>query len=581
MVAKKIRTRLSLLLAAAMISVPIGFAGAASDINGHWAEKEIGVFLQKGDISGYPDGSFKPDNTITRAEFISLLNREALLAPTPATGFSDVTADDWYSGQIGAAVKAGYVSGYPDGMFHPNETLTREQAAAMLTSLLHLQAKGNDSKVFTDQSQISVWAGQSVLAAIEAGALSGYPDGSFQPQKGMTRAETVVMVSRVLHYFSTIQTQMEQPSNGVGNQQTTTAGTTASTPTNPTTTGTTTTTTTSTTTPTQTTTTTTSTSSQYVSVGDPNSIGNSHHHSSSVVEAVYSNGVYKASTGNGEISFQGEGGRGANPDGIIDSAGCIGGIHVFQQGTHLAFATDIQSTDPALTTATLNPVVEVWTTDSTPTLVQTIQMAYGPHPPSNLNGPHFWTAGLQLTDQWVTGDYSYRFVVNGQYAFTPQNHIFTVQPKPVVAVKGDNGVYTAPTGHGEISFQGEGGRGANPDGIIDSAGCIGGIHVFQQGTHLAFATDIQSTDPALTTATMNPVVEIWSTGGTPTLVQTIQMTYGPHPPSNPAGPHFWTAGLQLTNQWATGDYTYKFVVNNQYVFVPENNTLTITAAQQP
>ncbi|MFZ5632937.1 MAG: S-layer homology domain-containing protein [Bacillota bacterium] len=98
-------------------------AGAAfaqpSDIAGHWAGKQIGDWISKGLASGYPDGTFKPDNTITRAEFVTLANKAFGFNQSVQTDFSDVKSADWFAAEVAKAGAAGYVSGYEDGTYGP------------------------------------------------------------------------------------------------------------------------------------------------------------------------------------------------------------------------------------------------------------------------------------------------------------------------------------------------------------------------------------------------------------------------------------------------------------------------------
>jgi len=82
------------------------------DIGGHWAEDTIAKWVEQGLISGYTDGTFRPDNSITRAEFMALVNRAFGFNKKAAIGFFDVSATDWFYDEIAKAVKAGYISGY-------------------------------------------------------------------------------------------------------------------------------------------------------------------------------------------------------------------------------------------------------------------------------------------------------------------------------------------------------------------------------------------------------------------------------------------------------------------------------------
>ncbi|WPD19665.1 SpoIID/LytB domain-containing protein [Thermaerobacter composti] len=166
-----------------------------ADIEGHWAEESIRLLAGAGVIEGYRDGTFRPDRSLTRAEFVTLVNEAGGLAPAKYSGtFKDVRTDDWYAGQVAAAVKAGYIKGYPDGTFKPDRKITRNEMAVALAKAMQLPAGG--SLTFKDRDAIPAWARSSVAAAVAAGYLSGYPDGTFRGNHSATRAEMATIVDR-------------------------------------------------------------------------------------------------------------------------------------------------------------------------------------------------------------------------------------------------------------------------------------------------------------------------------------------------------------------------------------------------
>ena len=174
--------------------------GAASDINGHWAQATIAKWQDAGRIGGYEDGTFKPDKTITRAEFVRLLNSATSTSFTSnaSVNFSDVKESDWFYADVAKAVGAKITSGFEDGTFRPGETVTRMQAAVFICNAKGLAANEAGANLLTDAAQIPAWAKGAVGAVISAGYMSGYPDGSFGGSKGMTRAEAVSTLDRVL-----------------------------------------------------------------------------------------------------------------------------------------------------------------------------------------------------------------------------------------------------------------------------------------------------------------------------------------------------------------------------------------------
>ncbi|MFF2910862.1 S-layer homology domain-containing protein [Paenibacillus sp. NPDC057934] len=146
-------------------------------------------------INGYPDGTFKPAKNITRQEVAALLFRVYQLSKsvTDGTAYSDVSSSDWGAEEIAAVTKVGMMNGYPDGTFRPNQPISREEMAGIAARLKHLQGKGDN--VFTDIS--GSWAREPINSAAEAGILKGYEDGTFRPKKNMTRAEAVTMINRL------------------------------------------------------------------------------------------------------------------------------------------------------------------------------------------------------------------------------------------------------------------------------------------------------------------------------------------------------------------------------------------------
>ncbi|HHT46590.1 MAG TPA: S-layer homology domain-containing protein, partial [Firmicutes bacterium] len=178
--------------------LPLGvFAAGQSDIEGHWAEQQIVEWQEKGLAGGYPDGTFRPDDPVSRAEFVVFVNR-AFEIPAVSDGavFSDVPETSWFYKAVSSAVEAGIVSGYPDGTFRPQDTITRQEAAVVLFRLLAPGA--GDAGTYKDSGVISDWAEGAVKAISAAGIMSGYPDGTFRPQNSITRAETIVTLERGL-----------------------------------------------------------------------------------------------------------------------------------------------------------------------------------------------------------------------------------------------------------------------------------------------------------------------------------------------------------------------------------------------
>jgi len=169
-----------------------------SDIKGHWAEETIKSFVDKGFIDGYQDNTFKPDNSMTRAEFVKLVNKVFGFVQEGTEEFTDVNKDDWFYTDICIGIKEGYIKGRSKDIFAPNDNITREEVAMILTNIMKNKDENLDKlNSFKDGNETSQWAQSSVEGAIEAGYLNGYEDKTIKANSNITRAEAVSMLSRV------------------------------------------------------------------------------------------------------------------------------------------------------------------------------------------------------------------------------------------------------------------------------------------------------------------------------------------------------------------------------------------------
>jgi hypothetical protein len=166
------------------------------DIVGHWAESAIRSLVTSEAISGYPDGTFRPDNTISRAEFASIIVK-AFNIPTDSSKLFADTAGHWAQEAIASAYAAGIIGGYDDMSFGPDDPITREQMAVMIVKAKGLVPDGSTLS-FNDQNSISPWASESVAAAAANQLISGYPDNTFRGGNFATRAEAVMVITQAL-----------------------------------------------------------------------------------------------------------------------------------------------------------------------------------------------------------------------------------------------------------------------------------------------------------------------------------------------------------------------------------------------
>ena len=184
------------------------------DISGHWAKKEINQFISSGYVNGYEDGTFRPDNSITRAEFVKLVNKYFGFNNKEDIKFSDININDWYYNDICIASKAGYINGYEDKTFKPNKTITREEVSKILISIKNKQDNVYDKlNKYPDKNKVSNWAKPYVEGAIEQGYLQGDDLGLLNPTNNITRAESITILSRVSKEKSEIKdkTKNEAP----------------------------------------------------------------------------------------------------------------------------------------------------------------------------------------------------------------------------------------------------------------------------------------------------------------------------------------------------------------------------------
>ncbi|WP_059044476.1 X2-like carbohydrate binding domain-containing protein [Paenibacillus rubinfantis] len=147
-------------------------------------------------ISGYPGGLFKPENRITRAEMAAMLSKAVDMKETAeAVSFRDVPAGHWAAEAIAQASRMGLMQGYADGSFKPEQPVTRAEITAVAVKFMK-SAAGQQATGFSDTA--GHWAEQAIRTAQAAGIVSGYADGNFQPEAFVTRAEAVSVINRAL-----------------------------------------------------------------------------------------------------------------------------------------------------------------------------------------------------------------------------------------------------------------------------------------------------------------------------------------------------------------------------------------------
>lgn len=174
-----------------------------TDIKDHWASIEIEKMATLGIIKGYDNGSFEPNNNITRAEFATVVSRAFNFEPTSHTSpFTDVVSEKWYTNAVISLYEQGILTGRPDGSFGTHDFITTEEMAVILDRALNtLNITLNTERIYTnflDEATISPFAIDSIQTLYKAGLINGTPSGHLHPKVAATRAQVAVMMSRIL-----------------------------------------------------------------------------------------------------------------------------------------------------------------------------------------------------------------------------------------------------------------------------------------------------------------------------------------------------------------------------------------------
>ena len=179
-----------------------------SDVTNHWAKDAINDMGSRIVVNGVGNNHYTPDRNMTRAEFASIIVRALGLEPgTGASGFGDVNTADWYCGYVETATAYGIINGYGNGNFGPDDTITREQAMAMIARAMEitgLKVSLSDSEIsgllgaYSDGTLVADYAVVSIAACLRADIVSGAGNATIAPKDYVTRAEVATMVQRLL-----------------------------------------------------------------------------------------------------------------------------------------------------------------------------------------------------------------------------------------------------------------------------------------------------------------------------------------------------------------------------------------------
>lgn len=171
------------------------------DITNHWARTYVESMVAKNVINGYDDGTFRPDENITRAEFSKMVIQGLEAELVKYNGeFNDVKATDWYADYLATMKKLGLVKGYEDGSFKPNAEITRTEMATILSNIIDIEISKEEVDTalvqFTDKDSIPSWAKDAIAKVVKAKIMVGN-NNKFAPVDNTTRAESATTIYRI------------------------------------------------------------------------------------------------------------------------------------------------------------------------------------------------------------------------------------------------------------------------------------------------------------------------------------------------------------------------------------------------
>ena len=199
---QKVKKLLSAFLSIIIVISSINIVSAESaEIRGHWAENQLNDWIDRGLMTGYIDGTYKPNNKITRSEFVALVNRVYQFDEKGEADFTDVSAESnlWVYEEVSKAKHAGYINGFVDGSFKPNDSITRQEVAAIISRIEKLEPNADVEmlKNFADTNDIPEWSIADIGAVVEKGYMKGTPENELRALTQISRAEVVTALDRV------------------------------------------------------------------------------------------------------------------------------------------------------------------------------------------------------------------------------------------------------------------------------------------------------------------------------------------------------------------------------------------------
>ena len=224
---KKLSKLLSVLLSSMMVItafMPIGSSASTSgtDYDHHWAKSAIVKALDAGILKGYPDGSVKPDQLMTRVEFFSMVNAGFGFHEEANIGFIDMNPSAWYAPVLGKAYSAGYLISL-DGYVRPNDYITREEVALFLSAIKYLGA-ANTTNSLSDLDKATPEGKEAIMSILDAKIMRGTPSMTFMPKAKIKRSEALTALTNAMAYVVTDVTYNKVGTYGSASQATTING---------------------------------------------------------------------------------------------------------------------------------------------------------------------------------------------------------------------------------------------------------------------------------------------------------------------------------------------------------------------
>lgn len=196
-----LKRALGMLLALCLMAgaMPAALAADRSELESHWASEYLTYFADEGYLLGDANGSYRPNSNITRAEFITLINRICEFTERDdetAKMYTDISEDKWYFEAVSIGLKAGYINGTSETTMSPNSQITRQDAFTIISRISGIAS--DDTSVlaqFSDGSTVRDYAQSAVAGLIAGGYVNGYENGTVQPKKHIKRCEAVKVLS--------------------------------------------------------------------------------------------------------------------------------------------------------------------------------------------------------------------------------------------------------------------------------------------------------------------------------------------------------------------------------------------------